>query len=102
MTPVVTIGLSLETEKSTLNLANLLQMVCFFYNVESFEVLPGDVLGVYQSSTSNSPVRLFYTNLLPRPPRTLTIDTLYSDTYHVNPTGLEDFNGTILVRPVSG
>ena len=72
------------------------------YYVESFEVFPGDVLGVYQSSTSNSPVRLFYTNLLSRPPQTLTIDTPYIDTFHVNPSGLKDFNGTILVRPVSG
>ena len=74
----------------------------FLYKVGSFEVLPGDVLGVYQSSTSNSPVRLFYTNQLSSPPQTLTIDTSYSDTYHVNPSGLKDFNGTILVRPVSG
>ena len=63
---------------------------------------PGDVLGVYQSSTSSSPVRLFYTNLLLRPPRTLIINSSFSNTDHVNPSSLENFNGTVLVRPVSG
>ena len=75
----------------------------FLYYVKDFiNFRPGDVLGVYQSSTSNSPVRLFYTNLLLRPPRTLIINSSFSDTDHVNPSGLENFNGTVLVRPVSG
>ena len=62
----------------------------------------GDIFGVYQSSTIDSPVRIFYTNQLTAP-RTFDVDTSYAVTYTIQPSGYDFFTaGTVLVRPISG
>ena len=71
-------------------------------NVRSMQVQQGDVLGVYQSRDRNSPVRLFYTTEL-QPPLTLIITTSYRSTIELDATAQYDhFDGTVLVRPISG
>ena len=68
----------------------------------SFQFQQGDVLGVYQNPRyQNIPVHLFYTTQL-TPPRTFIITTPYESTYTINPSGHDLFNGTILMRPISG
>ena len=62
----------------------------------------GDIFGVYQSSTLDSPVRIFYTNQLAAP-LTFGVDTPYGDTNSIQPSGYDLFTtGTVLVRPISG
>ena len=71
-------------------------------NVRSMQVQQGDVLGVYQSRDRNSPVRLFYTTEL-QPPLTFIITTSYRSTNELDATAQYDhFDGTVLVRPISG
>lgn len=61
----------------------------------------GDVLGVYQNGLSGSAVRLFYTAGHPSPPLAFDVDLSYDETFTVNASGYDVFNGTVLVRPIT-
>ena len=63
----------------------------------------GDVLGVYQSSSSRSSVRIFYTTQSRSSPIAFNpVNFKYSSTSTISSSGHGLFKGTILVRPFTG